>query len=433
MRNRYRVTLSSRQVCLLLVWVAGSELALAGDWPMFRGPMGNGITDEPHTPIQWSATENVLWKTPLTRPGNGSPIVVGNRVLVSLAEDDDGKQRSLICLDAQTGNSLWTRNESYHEKMPTHSTNPYGGTTPASDGQRVVVWHASAGLFVYSIEGSPLWSRTDLGEFRHMWGYGTSPIIVGDRVILHTGPGKRVFVSAFELATGKTLWSHEEPIEGNGETNPNGKYMGSWATPVPYTHMGRQVVVCAMAKRVCAWDVSSGQLVWSCAGIAGPKGDLAYSSPLCEKDLCVANAGFQGPAFAFRMVGIGDLTDNHRLWRNEQNPQSIGTGLLLDGIAYRVGAGAAVLQCVDGATGKQLWQDRGVGGNYWGSISFNGKLAYATDQNGTTLVFEPSKDGLKQIAANKLGAGDHCNSTPALANGRIYIRTDKDLWCLGIK
>ncbi len=419
------------RVVLCVVYMVAAGVCVAGDWPMFRGPHGNGITNEPGTATQWSATENVIWKTPLGRPGNGSPIVVGNKVFESLADDDEGKQRSLICLDAQTGQQLWSRTESYSEKMPTHQTNPYGGTTPACDGKTVVVWHASAGLFAYDLNGKLRWSRTDLGEFRHMWGYGASPIILGDRVILHSGPGKRVFVAAFEIATGKTLWNHDEPIEGNGETNPGGQYMGSWATPVPFLHEGRQVVVCSMAKRVCAWDVASGKVVWTCDGIAGPKGDLAYSSPLCEKDLCVANAGYNGPAFAFRMIGTGDLTSQYRLWRNEQNPQSIGTGLLRDGIAYRIGAGAAVLECIEGATGKLLWRDRGVGVNYWGSISFNGKLAYATDQKGTTLVFEPSRDGLKQVAANKLD--EPCNTTPALANGRIYIRTDNNLWCIGSK
>ena len=119
-------------------------------------------------------------------------------MLVTSAEDKEGRRRSLYCFDAASGRQLWVRTVAIDKTMPTHETNPYGGSTPVSDGRRVVVWHASAGLHCYDLDGKEIWSR-DLGEFRHMWGYGSSPILHQGRVILHTGPGKRVFVTAIEL------------------------------------------------------------------------------------------------------------------------------------------------------------------------------------------------------------------------------------------
>jgi outer membrane protein assembly factor BamB len=311
--------------------------------------------------------------------------------------------------------------------MPTHKTNPYGGSTPASDGQTVVVWHASAGLHAYSVSGEPKWSR-DLGKFRHMWGYGTSPIILGDRVILHTGPGEQVFVIAFDLASGEELWRHEEPLDGNGERNSAGNYMGSWATPVPLQSADKTLVVCSMATRVCGFDVATGAVVWFCEGLHGDRGDLAYSSPMISGDVCVAIGGFRGPGLAFQIKGTGNITEN-RLWIVEKNPQNIGTGLMLDGYVYRVGAGPSVIDCLDAKSGQVVWEDRAAGGTYWGSLVYDGKRAMATDQTGATIVFEPSPKGFHQLALNQLHDG--CNGTPALANGRIYIRTFSKLWCIG--
>jgi len=115
----------------------------SGDWPAFRGPGGQGVATDTKAPSTWSTDQNVLWKTALPRPGNGSPIVVGERVFVTSAEDADGKQRSLYALDAASGRRLWVKTESLDRKLPTHETNPYGGTTPVSDGRSVVVWHAT--------------------------------------------------------------------------------------------------------------------------------------------------------------------------------------------------------------------------------------------------------------------------------------------------
>jgi outer membrane protein assembly factor BamB len=411
----------------LIVLLSLTQLGYCADWPAFRGPDGNGITEPANYPTRWSGTENVVWSAPMPRPGNGSPIVVGDKVLVASAEDDAGRKRSLLCFDAATGRQLWNQSVACEEEMPTHKTNPYAGSTPASDGNTVVVWHATAGLHAYSLAGDHLWSR-DLGEYRHMWGYGTSPVIVGDRVILHTGPGKQVFVISFDIGSGEELWRHEEPVDGSGERNSDGNYMGSWATPVAVESDGRQLVVCSMATRVCGFDVSTGKLVWYCEGLHGERGDLAYSSPMIVDDVCVAIGGFSGPGLAFRMKGTGNITDQ-RIWTNARNPQNIGTGLNLDGYVYRVGAGPSMIDCLDAKTGELVWQDRAANGIYWGSLVYDGKLAMATDQDGATIIFEPSPDGLKQVALNQLK--DHCNGTPALAEGRIYIRTAKKLWCIG--
>ena len=220
--------------------------AQAGDWPQFRGPHGDGVAEGSGFPKTWGAEENIKWKVSLPDRGAGSPIVSGGRVFLSSATDD-GRKRSLLCFDRSDGTHLWTRTVEFGEDT-THGKNPFGSTTPAADGDRVVVWHSSAGLYCYDFSGKELWSR-DLGDFRHIWGYGSSPIIHDDRVVLQCGPGERVFLTAIDLVSGKTIWETEEPY--GGDKSPDD--VGSWSTPVVAKVDGADQIIHSTATSVLAW------------------------------------------------------------------------------------------------------------------------------------------------------------------------------------
>ncbi len=416
--------------CWLLVLCCAGFCA-AGDWPQFRGPNGDGIAAESDAPTKWSATENIRWKAKLPRPGNGSPIVVGERVFVTSAKDADGTQRSLYCFDAKGFGRLWVRTVAIDKKLPTQEPNPYCGTTPASDGKRVVVWHASAGLFCYDMDGKELWSR-EYGEFQHMWGYGSSPILHEGKVILHSGPGKRVFVTSVNLEDGTTVWETDEPLEGrNGASDRNtaGQYMGSWSTPVMTKVNGKDQIIVMLTTRVNAYDPATGEIIWTCDGLRHDRGDLAYSSPIIAGDVCFVTGGFRGPAMAIRLGETGNITGSSRLWRKEQQPQSIGSGVFVDGHIYRPNAGPGTIECIEPVSGEVKWENRGSGGNHWGSIVAAGGLLYATDQQGTTVVFKPNPEKYDEVSRNSLR--DRCNTTPAVANRQIVIRTDGHLYCIG--
>jgi len=411
-------------VAALLVVAIGSG-TYAADWPAFRGPTGSGVAEGEKAPTKWSGEENIKWKTALPRPGNGSPIVVKGRVLVTSAEDEQGRRRSLYCFDAASGHQRWVRTVTIDKTMPTHKTNPYCGSTPASDGQRVVAWQSSAGLYCYDLDGEELWSR-DLGEFRHMWGYGSSPILHKGRVILHTGPGKRVFVMAIDLETGKTIWETDEPLEGS-DRNAAGKFMGSWSTPVIARVDDREQIILQLPTRVNAYDADTGEIVWTCAGNRHDRGDLAYSSPIVVGDLCFVTGGFHGVSMAIRLGGTGDVTGTHRLWRKEKMPQNIGSAVVVDGLVYRPNAGPGTIECIDPTTGHVRWEARA--GNHWASIVMAGGLLYATDQTAKTIVFRPDAERLDVVATNQLPGS--CNATPAIAHGRIHIRTNGYVYCIG--
>ena len=400
----------------------------ADDWTGFRGSSGDGVSKETAAPTTWSATKNVKWRVPLPQMGNGSPIVSKGKVFVTCAEDEDGLKRSLYCFDRKDGKQLWVRTVEFGKKLPTHGTNGYCPSTPVADGERVIVWEGSAGLHAYDYEGKPLWKAV-LGDFVHMWGDGVSPVIHDGKVFVNCGPGTRTFMAALDAKTGKKLWETEEPFKGSGERNENNQYMGSWCTPIVVKVDGQEQLIATQPLRVVAYDPGNGKILWWCEGVRHKKGDLAYSSPVVVGDTLVAVGGFNGPAMGIKLGGgKGDVTRTHRLWRNESQPQHIGSAVAVGDRLYQGQAGPGRLECVDPKTGKIVWQDPAGGGVYWGSVILAAGRLYATNQKGTTVVFKPNPEKFELIASNDLG--ETCNATPAVSDGDLFIRTHKALYRL---
>jgi len=397
--------------------------ALPHDWPAFRGPAGDGRAAVEAAPLEWGQDANVRWRVPLARPATGSAIVSRGRVFLTMPEDEGGTRRSLRCHDLVDGSELWSRAVTYDEVMPTHRTNPYGGTTPAADGERVVVWHASAGLHCYDFEGELLWSR-DLGEFRHMWGYGTSPVIADGRVLLHTGPGAATFLVALDVATGAELWRHEELDHLTADEHERKRLAGSWCTPV----VAGEVVVCARPTRILGHDLATGEVLWSCGGLRATRGDLVYSSPVVADGLVYVQGGYVGPSIGVELGGEGEVTETHRAWLHEERFSNVGSGVFLEGLLYVPDTGGFVY-CLDPESGEALWKERVARGESWGSITVVGGRMYLTLQSGETVVFTGSREGLVVLARNEVG--ETTNATPAFSDAGVVLRTHEALWCFG--
>ena len=391
---------------------------VASDWPCFRGPAHNGVSPDAAPPLSWAADRNVRWKVPLPRPGNSSPAVSKDRVFVTSALDEKGRERALLCFDRATGRELWRRAVTYLKTDPTHGTNPYCSSSPAADGTRVVAWHGSAGLFCYDYDGNPLWSRTDLGETRHGLGYGSSPVFHAGSVLLNFGPGAATAVYAFDRADGRTLWRTPEAVEVSD-------WVGSWATPVVARVGGRDQVVVPMPLRVNAYDPATGAVLWSVRGLS----KLVYTDVLLAPDgsAGIAMSGYNGPAVGFRLGGAGDVTDANRAWAEPRNPQRIASGVWAVGHVYLPNEN--VIQCLDAATGKEVWKHRPPGATFWGpAVSAAGRV-YAAAQDGTTYVFAPDPAGFVLLSANPLG--ERTNGSPAVAGSQVFIRGFEHLYCIG--
>lgn len=423
MQQSFRRVVVMGATCFSII-ATSLSVASAGDWPAFRGPVGLGVTSDTDFPTSWSEDENIRWKIKLPNRGNESPVVASGFVFATSATDD-GSERRLHCFDRTDGSEKWTREVSFKAGEETHQTNPFGAATPAVSGNKVVVWHGSAGLFCYDLAGEQLWSAQP-GAVTHIWGYGSSPVIHGGKVLLNFGPGAAQAIVAYDLETGDEVWRHKEP---GGTDDRSGRMVGSWSTPVIADVGGESQIVCSLPTRVVSLNPKDGSVIWSCDGLVGKNGDLVYTSPLISKGVGVAMGGYTGPAIGFRLDGKGDVTTTHRLWHDDsKQPQRISSGVIVGDNIFMANAGPGTLQCLDLTTGKEVWKDRGPGANHWGQMCFADGRLYVTNQKSQTVVFAPTAEKYEQLAVNSLDGSS--NSTPAFSDGEIFLRTSTSLYCV---
>lgn len=390
----------------------------AEDWPQFRGPLGKGISEDKSLPLEWSRDKNVRWRVELPAAGNSSPIVSNGRVFVTVAENK-GKKRSLLSIDRSTGDVLWTRSVEFSGDEPTHKTNPYCGSTPCADGERVYVWHSSAGLVCYDFAGEELWSR-DLGDFKHIWGYGSSPIIYGDLVILNCGPSVKTFLIALSKKTGETVWQQDE--EGGSST----EWVGSWSTPLVAKIDGKDQILVSYPGHVKAYEPTTGKVIWTCRGL----GTLSYSDVAIGIGIGVATTEDEaGESIGFRLGGSGDVTDANRLWAKKR-PLEVSTGVVVEGYLWSVDNGG-VLRCTNMESGEIVLKKRAPHGPAWGSMLQVGDRVFYTSKSGETVVFSPDQKKFEVVQVNSLG--EPSNSTPAFSDGEIFLRTHAALYCVSAK
>ena len=416
----------SRLVPVTSFVLLAAATAAADNWPAWRGPTGQGMSAEMNLPTKWSKTENVKWKVPLPAEGNSTPAVWGDKVFVTQATEK-GKKRSLICFARKDGSKLWEQTVEYTKPEPTHNTNPYCSASPATDGERVVVSHGSAGVFCYDLAGKELWRR-DLGPQVHIWGNASSPVLHKNLAILTVGPGKEQYLLAVNKADGMDVWKAEEPGGNAGEDNKN--WVGSWSTPVVADVKGRTELVMSWPGVVKAYNPDTGSLLWSSGGLerdGGRGSKLVYTSPIVTPEAVVAMAGYGGPSIAVKTGGTGDVTATHRLWRHPSAPQRIGTGVVVGNHLYVVDE-PGTMRCVELTSGKLLWTERV--GQTWSSITHAGGKLYVPTMAGATVVVA-AKPTFEELARNPLG--ERMLASLAVSDGELFVRTYKHLWCIAAK
>ncbi len=414
-----------------------TALASADDWPAWRGPTGQGRSAEQALPLRWSATENVRWKVKLPAAGNSTPIIWGDRVFITQANDVTlwppkvpknfaggssagghavAEKRSVLCFRRTDGKLLWQRDVVYREKEITHPTNPFCSASPVTDGERVIASHGSAGLVCYDLDGKELW-RYDVGKLEHLWGTASSPILYGDLCIQWCGPGDRQFLLAVNKKTGVKVWETPEPDGDTGITTK--RFRGSWSTPLIARVDGRDQLLFAVPGKVKGYDPQTGKELWSASG----PGSYCYSSPLFVDGLAIFGPGL------VKLGGTGDLSKD-RL-RYKVGSMYISTAVIAGDYLYTYN-GAGVPGCYEWKTGKDLWKSqiegRPGGTTAWGSPVHAAGRIYITDQQGSTFVFAAGRQ-YQLLAANPLA--ERCNASIAVAHGNLFIRTHRHLWCIG--
>lgn len=412
------------EIRFLLLFCCAAVNANAEDWPAWRGPTGQGFSSDKNIPLTWSDQENVKWKVPLEHAGNSTPVIWGDKIFLTQAIKG-GARRSLLCFAREDGKLLWQKDVEYAAKERNWNETWYCNASPALDAERAVVSFGSAGMYCFDHHGKELWKRTDLGTWEHAFGNGASPILYGDLAILWCGPNEsqgRNFLLAVNKNTGETVWEKDQSY-------------GSWSTPLVANVKGQAQLLLGYAKDgkslpdektgfLYGFDPKTGEELWKCRGL----NSYVYTSPLYGEGVAVQMAGYGGSAIAVKLGGTGDITAD-RLWQHPKNIQRVGSGLILSGHVYIMDENG-VPRCYDLHTGEERWKVEkrpGSGASTWGSmVHIDGRL-YVLMRNGETLVFA-ARPTYELLATNKL-SGD-TNSSLAVSNGQIFVRTFRHLWCL---
>jgi hypothetical protein len=408
--------------------------APAADWPRFRGPNGSGVAgDDAPTPVEFGADRNLAWRVELPGDGVSSPIVVGDRVLVTAYSGygpGGGTQldlvRHLVCLDRRTGKTLWSQRveavlpeDSYAGMgVPSHG---YASHTPASDGRRIYAFFGKSGVRAYDLDGTLVWQRS-LGtesDPRH-WGSASSPIVVGDLVVVTAGPERRAIVG-LDAATGEERWS--APSDSLGSV---------WGTPATATiDDSRTDIVIGAPGEFWGLNPETGKVRWYAAGV----GDDGFNTSVVVSDgVAYAVEGRSGGSMAVRVGGKGDVASTNTVWSG-RDANRFGTPLVYRGRLYVVSSG--VISCLDAATGGRIYQSRlggGAGGggrrgsDYSSPVAADGKIYYVTGGGDVHVI--AAGDTFESLAVNSLQEdGESFAATPAIADGAIFIRSSRHLSC----
>jgi len=396
------------------------------DWPFWRGDLaGSGVTTETNLPTKWDKKKNVKWRVALPEAGNSSPVITGDRIFLT-QPNSEAKRRGLLCLDRKSGKTLWEKSVAYEAEERTHRTNHFCSSSPATDGERVIVAYGSAGIYCYSLDGHELWRR-DLGTIDHVWGYGSSPLIHENLCIHYHGPGKGSALIALDKKTGKIVWRFDEPTWKPGKRTDgfrgqsDGGIIGAFSTPIIVRDEDRYELIMSFPMAMKAFDPKTGKELWSCDGL----NPLVYTSPVHHEGMLVAMGGYYGNSIGVRTGGKGNVTGK-RLWQEIRHHGGIGTGVAKNGHLYIQDAGG-IAYCIDFDTGVTKWKARLPGrGNSWGSFLLAGDLIYALSQTGNTTVFKASPEKFESVGLNELE--ERTNSSIAVADGDLFIRTHQALW-----
>lgn len=400
------------------------SIASAENWPQWRGPNLNGISNERNLPVKWTAEENITWKLAMPSWTGSTPIIWGDLIFLNVAEGDD---LSLWCIDRNKATPVWKKHLSGgNVKMRKQNMS---SPSPVTDGRNVWVMTGTGFLKGFDFKGNELWSRDiqkDYGKFGLNWGYASSPLLHLDSLYVQVLHGMRTddpsYVMRIDKKTGKTLWRVERPTDAIRES-PD-----SYTTPA-LLRVGNGVeIVITGGDCVTGHDPATGKELWRANGL-NPSKNPAYrivASPVVADGLIYAPTRVR-PLLAIKAGGRGDITETHRAWSFDKGPD-VPTPVT-DGKYFYVVDDRGIMWCLDAKTGQPIWgPERLKPGTYSSSpVLADGKL-YVSNEDGLTSVVSAGPR-FELLAENALN--DYCLSSPAISDGQIFIRTAQNLFCIG--
>ena len=378
------------------------------DWPQFRGPTGQGHSDEQGLPLTWSETKNVRWKVAIPGRGWSSPVVQGDRIWLTTATDE-GKSLRALSIDRNSG-AILQNVEIFRLKSPklTNSKNSFASPTPVVDGERVYVHFGAYGTACLTQSGEIVWkTRLEYDNGQH--GTGGSPIVYEDLLIISCDGNDVQFVVALDKLTGKVKWKKSR--EG----------YQAYSTPLVVSLPGGDQVISPGAFRAVAYEPRSGKELWQ---VRYGEGFSNVPRPVYGDGLVFICTGFQQPSMlAVRLDGKGDVTNSKVEWKLDRGVPLTASPLLVGNELYMV-TDNGIATCVDAKTGKEYWRAR-VGGNHSASPIYADGRIYFLSEEGESVVIAPGQT-LKHLTTNQLDG--RTLASMAVSGGSIFIRSETHLY-----
>jgi outer membrane protein assembly factor BamB len=388
----------------------------ADDWTRFRGPNGSGVSDAKHIPVEITAAD-INWTT-ILGIGHSSPVVVGDKIFLT-AEDSEKNTRSLLCLSVKSGKKLWEKSKDF-EKHSSHRYNNFASATPAADADRVYVsWTTGETHEVraFSHAGEEVWTKV-LGHFSEPHGSSSSPIIAGNMLLVgndHALDGS--YLAGLSKADGEMKWQ----IKRN-------TIKGSFSTPTLFTPKNDkpQAIYSSNPKTLTAVDPETGKILWEYSDAFG-KAIRTVASPVVVGDFIFASAG-QGSGGRGSVIikPPGKNGKPEEAWEMTNGLPYVPTPVAYKGLLF-VLADSGTMTCVNAKTGEEAWKERVAGETYSSPICIDGKI-YCFSRRGEMAVVA-AKDAFEPLGKHNFQSDVH--ATPAVAGGRLYVRTEKKLISIG--
>lgn len=397
----------------------------AQEWPRFRGEQGAGTSETTGLPATWSESENIVWKLEMPGYGASSPILWGEKLFITCYTGygqggEDGEKADLhgqtLCINRHTGETIWDmsiptfRGERQYEGFIRE--HGYSSATPATDGNHVVSFFGASGVVAYDMEGNELW-RTSVGTKTHNFGSGTSPVIFGSLVIINASVESDALV-ALNLADGSEVWRTEDIPR-------------SWNTPVIVQPPGggEPELVVNMQGVLKAYNPRTGEELWRCEAIP----DYICPSVITHDGIVYAIGGRRSQCLAVRTGGRGDVTESHKLWQIDVG-SNVPSPVYHEGHLYWMNH-RGLVYCVDADSGEIVTQKRTSAGKTYASVTYADGRLYAVSRENGAFVFEATPE-MPELAHNEIAGDDTIfNGSPTVADGRMYLRSDAALYCIG--
>lgn len=427
MISRFRTRHTDCRIARWVRWALGflTIPLIAGNWPGFRGPGYQGVSENAHPPLEWSATHNVVWKTAVPGEAWSSPIIWGDRVFLTTATDN-GTSCRILSLNRRDGRVLWDREVFQQVTRRKEGRNTYATPTPATDGERVYACFGDGSFVAVDFSGATLWTNR-AHAFYGQHGLGTSPILYRDLLIMARDgssdgedkklgwqtPWDRSYVLALDARTGRERWR-----TGRGRSRI------SHGAPTIWEHDGTAEVVSEAGDVVQGFDLRTGARIWS-DEVAG---EGKVPSTVIGDGLVFTSGGWGGKETikAFRLGGTGDQGESRLVWQQKKGMPKVPSLIYLRPHLFSIADGG-VASCLKAETGESIWQER-VGGNFSASpVSAAGRIYFVSDEGETVVIAAGAE--FKVLARNPVG--EKVQASPALADSHFLLRTERNLYCFG--